>query len=146
MGIAIAAFVLLAVVTYLIVRPVLLPEPADAEAEGTGLHAEKERLLDAIRDLDFELATGKLAEEDHRVLRARYVGDAAGILQSIEESEQRASTAVEEAAPGLEEEIERAIAARKVALELGACPSCGGPAGEGDHFCRRCGAELAGAR
>ena len=145
MFVAAAAFLLLALVAYLIVRPVVLPEGIEEEPEASGLLAEKERLLDAIRDLALDLATGKLDEADHRALRGRYVADAARIVQSIEESVERAPR---EAAPWAADEpstgddLELEIARRKQLLERRACPSCGGVRGDLDRFCRLCGAEL----
>jgi len=121
MGAAIGAFVLLLVVIYMALSPVLLRERDEEESEASTLLAEKARLLDAIRDLDLDLATGKLDDEDHRRLRARYIAEAADVERAIEEAaEVPAPTGVEDdAAPGpsIEDEIELEIAARRERLE-----------------------------
>jgi len=121
MGAAIGAFVLLLVVIYMALSPVLLRERDEEESEASTLLAEKARLLDAIRDLDLDLATGKLDDEDHRRLRARYIAEAADVERAIEEAaEVPTPTGVEDdAAPGpsIEDEIELEIAARRERLE-----------------------------
>jgi len=121
MGAVIGAFVLLLVVIYMTLSPVLLREPDEAESEASTLLSEKARLLDAIRELDLDLATGKLDDEDHRRLRARYLAEAADVERAIEETAGRvAAPAVEQdegPAPSTDDEIELEIAARRERLE-----------------------------
>ncbi len=49
------------------------------------LLAEKETVYAAIQELDFDLKSGKLSEEDHHGLRLRYEERAATILQAIDD-------------------------------------------------------------
>jgi hypothetical protein len=81
---AVAAFLLLVAVVYLIVRPLATRSPKAPEVDVSALRTERERLLDAIRELDMDLATGKLAADDHRVLRARYAASAADAMQALD--------------------------------------------------------------
>jgi hypothetical protein len=49
------------------------------------LLAEKETVYAAIQELDFDLKSGKLSEEDHHGLRKRYEERAAILLQAIDD-------------------------------------------------------------
>ncbi len=155
---AIGTFLLLLIVLYLIVAPLARGEPADPERDASALLARKERLLSDIRDLDMDLATGKIEEQDHRRLRAALLADAAQILRALEEAgidasgEEPAAAVSGEAAVGPrdaepladEARLEALIAARKREIASSACPSCGAPSAPGHASCGRCGTELAG--
>jgi len=55
---------------------------ADELAE---LEVRHQHLLAAIQDADFELQTGKLSDEDHRVLRERLRAEAVAVLRRQDE-------------------------------------------------------------
>jgi len=86
------ALALLLVAGGLIARPFVDPSPDDRvrpgedDAGALALHDERHRLFDAIRELDADLAVGKLSDTDHRRLRLSYVGRAAVVMQQIEEA------------------------------------------------------------
>jgi len=44
---------------------------------------------DTLRDLEFDFGMGKMAEKDYHELKARYQGEAAEILQQVEDLEAR---------------------------------------------------------
>jgi len=148
--IAVGSFALLLSVVYLIAAPALCPEPLDeldAAAAHSSLLTAKERSLSDIRELDLDLATGKLDEEVHRHLRAVALAGAAEAMRAIEETDVPANTSdePETAADGWSDgadPLEAMIAAGKRALAGEACTSCGGIVETDDAFCRRCGAEL----
>lgn len=170
LGVAIASFLLLLVVAYLIARPFLaLPETEDPGVDQ--LLEDEERLLAALRELDMDFNTGKLPEDDYRKLRARRIAQIDATRQAIEKADVEAEEAdvevqtdeteletTEEVVPelaaasgngsaptDLDDELERAIAARKHVLEERPCPACGVPYHTEDRFCRSCGADLARA-
>ncbi len=149
--VAVGAFVLLLAVTYLIARPLIAPRTEVPESEDSALEEEKERLLDSIRELDLDFATGKLADDDYRTLRARSMAEAAEAMRALAEG-QPPETDSRGPAPQVvpekaaEDEVEREIAARKDALRQRGCPSCGAIGGGADRFCRLCGAQLSAAR
>jgi hypothetical protein len=49
------------------------------------LEAERRRLLDAIHDVDLDLAMGKVAEGDHSALRASLEAEAVAVLRRLED-------------------------------------------------------------
>ncbi|MBI4615343.1 MAG: hypothetical protein HY720_17130 [Planctomycetes bacterium] len=85
----------LALVTILVVAaPLLLGrevdyslEPPKTDEDASELAARRAAALEAIRDLDFEHAAGKISDADHAAARARHVQEAAGALRAIEESQ-----------------------------------------------------------
>ncbi len=155
--VAIGAFLLLLVVAYLIARPLFAPEEPAAETEESELLEGKQRLLTEIRELDLDFATGKLAEDDYRQLRAASLAKAAATMQALAEAGERVreagpapersglTPAAGEPTTSIDEELERAITARKRTLETHGCPGCGAVFDPADRFCRSCGVELATA-
>lgn len=92
------------------------PEPSRSRA-----------VLNAIKELEFDYATGKLADDDYRMLRARYETKAVEALAAPPSPP----------APGdldatLEAEI-RAARGRRF------CTACGGALPRGAKFCPACG-------
>lgn len=96
---------------------------------------EKEMALLAIRELEFDYATGKISAEDYGPLRARYEARALEIM-----------TQPAPAAPGadaprdLDAEIEAAIAQARGGTR---CLACGDALPRDARFCPACGAPAA---
>jgi cytochrome c-type biogenesis protein CcmH/NrfG len=63
------------------------PAPLDGVAMVQELRAEKDTLLGAIKDLEFDLASGKLSNEDYSSLRSRYEARAMAVLQELDTQE-----------------------------------------------------------
>lgn len=122
---ALAVLIVVAVAAYL-VQPLLVEEsPAEdlaVPAGGELWRREKAVAVLAITEADFDRATGKLSEDDYRVLRSDYEGRA---LQAMDEIDKLVPRAAAETAAG-------APAARF-------CPACGNRFGETDSFCSSCG-------
>jgi len=145
--VAVMSFALLLVVAWMIAQPLLHPDAFGEEEPGSSLVSAKERLLGDIRDLDLDLATGKLDEEDHRRLRAAALADTAETLRAIEEEQSLDLAPGDDAGPASgstppDDRLEAVIAARKRAMTMTGCASCGMAPGPHDRFCRRCGADL----
>jgi ribosomal protein L40E len=162
--VAIGSFVLLLVVAYLIAAPFLAQVDA-GEADAVQLTEDRDRVLSQIRDLDMEFETGKLSEQEYLALRARRLAEVEATERALAEAEAEveAARAEEEAldevgdveeladvttnghapAPVTDDDLERAIAARKRSIEAQGCPECGAAIDTDDAFCRRCGADLA---
>jgi hypothetical protein len=168
--VAIASFVLLVFVVYLIGRPFVAPMRYAQEATLAQLHADRDRLRAQLRELDMDFETGKMAQDEYEKFRARRVQQIEATTRAIRDAERLedeipapaeepgeipgAVTRTLAAEPEpvsdeqLERELERRIQERKrelAELEAPACPGCGSTIDPDDQFCRRCGADLATA-
>jgi hypothetical protein len=92
------------------------------------LPGQREVVLSALRDLDFDFKTGKIGEEDYHPLREQLLVEAARYMQEENKNEDR---------------LEQMIQARRTAKQQGgACPRCEAPVRAGQHFCSKCGFDL----
>lgn len=128
----------------------------------SSLLAERDRVLVALQELDFDQALGKIPAEDYPVQRAALMSSGADILRQLDElqpeisngisAEDRLEAAVaarradmRRAPSNGDDSIEQAIAARRRERQDrsgGFCPSCGSPVLNSDKFCSRCGFTL----
>ncbi len=92
------------------------------------LYNERDRALDALRDLQAEHTTGKLSDGDYQMLRVRYESKAAAVLQQID--------ALEGVQP------KRSMTRKDNAKDAHACPRCHARVEIGDQFCFECGYKL----
>ena len=86
---------------------------------------QKEAVLSALRDLDFDFKTGKVSEEDYTSLRARLMAEAAQYIEQETEEDKK-----------LEELIQTRRAARQPSTK---CDHCGASIEADQHFCAKCG-------
>lgn len=129
----------------------------------SSLLAERDRLLTALRELEFDQTLGKIPEEDYPVQRAHLMQQAAHVLRQLDalngethaaSAEERLENAVavrpvstapiSQPKPNAAEvdELEAQIAARRRSRQeksAGFCPKCGKPVQKSDQFCSRCG-------
>ena len=125
----IVMLMLMAAVGALILWPLLVPEPRSGEGalSSSPVPASKgHAALSAIKELEFDFATGKIAEDDYRMLRARYETKA---VDALAERPAAQPVSPDEA---LEAEI-RAARGRRF------CTSCGASLPSGARFCPSCG-------
>jgi hypothetical protein len=92
LGIAVLAVAFIAAPFFLVsARPAGDQASGGADSERAeavrDLQAEKETILAAIQELDFDFKSGKLSAEDHRALRVRHEAQAAALLQRLDELE-----------------------------------------------------------
>jgi hypothetical protein len=140
-----AALILL--VAMFIARPLIerttLPERQPTRAET--LVAERETVVAALRELDFDHTTGKIAEDDYTVQRAALVAQGVALLKQLDEISNQSPAQL------LDDELEAAIRAarEKISKEPPItrpnplrCPQCGQPHQSDDRFCSKCGATL----
>jgi hypothetical protein len=126
------AFFLFLAVVYLILRPFLVPETiVDEDLATIQLDIQKDRIIEAIREIDMDYQTGKLSDEDYNLLRSRYTAAAGEIIRRIdsdavadaqaEPEEQALPVQDPETSDGfddeLDDELERQIAERKSAMK-----------------------------
>jgi len=63
------------------------PDQLDGLAMVQELRAEKDTILGAIKDLEFDLASGKLSNEDYSAMRSKYEARAIDIIQDLDTQE-----------------------------------------------------------
>ena len=128
-----------------VARPLLLHEGrsvSQAERSYSELEAERERLLNAILELDMDWSLGKLAEEDYRRKRSAMVLQAADVYRQLD---QRPRPEGESAEPAdlkvLDDQIEAEVARLRGVAEKpdSFCTACGETLQPGDKFCAKCG-------
>ena len=63
---------------------------SNRESRRRQLLEERERTLEAIRELDFDFRMGKLEDDDYRTIRSRYEADAVAVISQLDEGNDRA--------------------------------------------------------
>lgn len=129
-----------------IARPLVEHKGASIAEEDRRLstfQAERDRVLDALQELDSDHAMKKIMPGDYQIQRATLLARGAEILKAIDKME---AVAVESSSEmDLEAELEVAVARlRRVrrGTSGGFCGACGGAVVAGDSFCSHCGASL----
>lgn len=147
-------------------RLVLDPaQPGDADdgdddgAALAALDARKRAALQALRDLEFERSIGRIGEDDHRALEARYREEARAAMRAIDEGigpwRARAEAMLTAAAGGAEatetatevdlpaEASTGQVTAAPVTVTASVdCPKCATANDDDAVFCKRCGERL----
>ena len=132
-----AAVVLAAVAIVFVLRPIFSPSPVAPEVDDAGADPDDDLspravALRALKEIEFDRATGKLADADYDALKHRYTEDALQALRAGEPAAP-AAAAVRSVVPG------------PAAAGPRSCPT-NGPRPEGDAmFCSECGRRLEGA-
>jgi hypothetical protein len=123
----------------------------EEEQSLSSLLAEKERILDALAELEFDHKLGKVPEEIYPDQRASLMQRGADVLRRIDEfQEDEVETAlnarrVRQGSSASDDNLEALIAQRRAARTSdGAkfCPQCGATLHAGDRFCANCGAQI----
>jgi hypothetical protein len=135
----------------------------EEEHELSALMAERDRVINALQELDFDFKLGKIPEDDYPAQRTSLLQKGADILRKIDSLAPQATSAQD-----TEARLERAIAARRADAPLtrvevtdddlesmilsrrksrknksaGFCPKCGKPVMVTDRFCPSCGKSL----
>jgi ribosomal protein S27AE len=130
---------------------------------GSTLMAERDRVINALQELDFDFKLGKIPDEDYPSQRAELLQKGADVLKKLDalkaaslpgpDAEARLEKAVAarradsaagtaKSEPVSDDEIESMLAARRKersAKSSGFCPRCGKPVLTTDKFCPNCG-------
>jgi len=163
-----ALFILVAV---FIVRPLFDRKAIGVTEEEQALStwlARRDRILDALQELDFDYKLGKIPEADYPASRAALLQQGAEILKMLDASQTQRDThpdALEIAIAARREqslassgngsqintvhhpddEIEALLATRRRTRKTksaGFCSQCGHPIQTNDKFCSKCGAKV----
>jgi len=169
--------VVLAAVAFFVSRPFTQDRRdqvvSHEEQHFSALLAERDRLITALQELDFDNALGKVPADDYPVTRAGLMRSAADVLRQLDAFQaqqnaaagdiddrieaviaaRRADAAVGQAAPhttsasaASDDDLENLIAARKASRKeksAGFCTQCGKAVQLSDRFCPHCGKRLA---
>jgi hypothetical protein len=130
-GVALLLVVLGPLVSREVVPAIVDDEPQDLEETPKGI------ALSALKEIEFDQATGKLSDEDYTMLKGKYTAQALEALR------------VEDGTAG-SSDLETVIAARALIIRAEGssnmtCPHCGPRPEEDALFCSTCGCAL-GAR
>lgn len=116
--------------------------------QGETANDQYEAVLTALRDLEFDLTLGKVAEEDYEPLRQDLLIKAAGLIAQLDE-QAGANLETRNMIPcrscgqmARPDDLYCASCGIILSSIPSDCPQCGREVGHGDLFCRRCGAEL----
>ena len=142
---------LLAVSLYL-VTPLMNNRPrrrTQETQEVSALLAERERLLNALQELDFDHQLGKIPDEDYPAQRDDLLQHGAQVLKQLDALAASRPQLVPQKATAegalSDDDIETLLAARRKARKTrsaGFCPRCGKPILVTDQFCPHCGKAL----
>ncbi len=158
-----AVFILVAMYLYAPFMERRTRRVTEEEHELSALLAERDRVINALQELDFDFNLGKIPGEDYPTQRAGLLQKGADILRKIDSFSPQTASAQDE-----ESRLEKAIAARRADgavakpeitdddLETmissrrqnrkektgGFCPKCGKPILSTDRFCPSCGKSL----
>jgi len=135
--------------------------PGEENIEISELLAERERILDALAELDFDNEMGKVPDEMYPLQREALVKRGAAVLKLLDDrlpetvdspAAQAAETAIAaRRASAADDPVEALILARKIAkspniakdnADTKFCPNCGAKLQPGDRFCAACGEKL----
>lgn len=121
------------------------PTPVpDTASRNHGVPEERESAVAALREIEFDRATGKLSDADYADLKQRYTRAALAEMRSADNSPARTGEHdAPEAMASIDDAVEAAIA--RARLSQRSCPDCG-PRPEADAtYCSNCGRYLPGA-
>lgn len=132
---------------------------SEEEHEYSSLLAERDRILSALQELDFDNILGKVPEEEYPAQRASLMSKGTQVLRRLDEIEENSAAGQDSSEERIEaairarkqvpahadDELEALIASRKRGRDektAGFCPKCGNPLKQVDKFCSKCGANI----
>ncbi|MBE9524319.1 MAG: zinc ribbon domain-containing protein [Chloroflexi bacterium] len=121
------------------------------------LLAERDRVINALNELEFDNSLGKVPESDYPARSKALKQYGAKILQQLDEISPESAASLElesdlppkqavKKLPHQDDDLEVMIAAHRRARQEktgGFCPQCGHAVQQSDRFCPKCGAALA---
>ena len=136
----VAGILLVAGAVYFVLRPILHPElaseetlsdaPADEGEDPDDDFSPRAVALRALKEIEFDRATGKLSDQDYDTLKSKYTSEALAALRA-EAGEHRAGSGP----------IAEGTAPRSP-LPVTSCPTHGPRRESGAQFCSECGRRL----
>ncbi len=140
----IAGVIVALVALALVLEPLLAKEPSPpspVEPDFTSIEeseSPKIRALLALKEIEFDRATGKLSDEDYAGLKAKYSAEAVEEIRREEVAGAAGAAGAADAAGAAADAAEHAVQLAKHAA-LVVCPACGPRPEPAAVFCSRCG-------
>ncbi|HCR72279.1 MAG TPA: hypothetical protein DIW23_12600 [Anaerolineae bacterium] len=148
-----AVLVIVGIYLYAPFTELVVQTDMDESHEISALKAERDRVITALQELDFDFRLGKIPAEDYPEKRNSLLQKGVDVLRQLDEmnTEFSALLSKENSATDSEskiknDELEAMLAARrkeKQSKSAGFCPQCGKPILATDRFCPACGKALA---
>lgn len=139
MSVVLGAVLLVAAVVLYILQPMLSGQRASLHREldePTEAESRRRVTLLALRDVEYDYATGKLDEKDYASLKRELAAEA---LQAMEYADAEAAAGPAGASAEIEDEIARVRGGLRTGT---ACTACGSANEAESRFCAYCGAPL----
>ena len=153
----------LAFIVLFVTRPFFKRQRAratESSHEYSSLLAERERLLTAIQELDFDQALGKIPAEDYPAQRSALLQKGVEVLRQLDVltpiatnpaggKELPSDTLTKSGTLLTNDDLEDLLAKRRSARKektAGFCPKCGKPVLQSDVFCPACGNTLSNVK
>jgi ribosomal protein S27AE len=137
---------LLVVVVVYILQPIRaksLASVSPSEIALSPLLAERERILDALAELDFDHELGKVPEDIYPLQRDRLMQRGAEVLRQLDEFDKsQPQPSADTEGDALEAMIATRRKSHKPSGKVQFCPQCGNKVKTKDQFCVNCGATL----
>jgi len=150
--------------TYLVLRPILRP-PGEAPRDASSLDEGEDPADDmsrqavalrAIKEIEFDRATGKLSDQDYDALKAKYTaaalaamraesgtGSQEPAIKAVPGSRLQAPKCPEHGTPPEADAVFCSDCGRRLGKAPGYCARCGTALADNARYCNHCGARVA---
>ena len=122
--------------------------PTAVAQERRDLSEKKDRLYEAIKDVEFEYQAGKLSDADYKSSRTDFLTQAAEVIARLDEIAESAAVGAKvtpERDSATVERAEESAPESNDAASGPSCPSCKQQNPEGAQFCLHCGGTMTSA-
>jgi hypothetical protein len=126
-------------------RAIVAPAPlfSDSDDEDDPRLIRRDRALAALKEIEFDRATGKLSDDDYESMKSRFTAEALTALREADAAVTSAPTLPRSHAP-TDDAVEQLIAsARRRGASRRFCLECGAPLEGKGKFCLECGTSVA---
>lgn len=103
------------------------------------LEKQRQAVLLALRDLDFDYQAGKVAEEDYQALRVTLISEAAQLMQRQEHEKEDSIEALIQSRRKAKTNVQQPPSSKANGTAEKLCQHCQAPLLPGAKFCSKCG-------